>query len=47
VLVARNCQTLVRIGLEQTQGVIAVRFGFFAAQAFSMLAMASLVFARA
>lgn len=47
VLVARICQTLVHIGLEQTQGVIAVRFVFFAAQAFSMLAMAGLVFARA
>lgn len=47
VLGARVAQSLVHIALEQTQTVIAVRFVFFAAQAFSMLGMAWLVFARA
>jgi len=46
VLVARVCQSLVHVGLEQTQPVIAVRFGFFLAQAVAMLAMAGLVLAR-
>jgi uncharacterized MAPEG superfamily protein len=47
VLAARVAQSLVHVSLEQTQGVIAVRFAFFLSQALAMLAMAGLVFARA
>jgi uncharacterized MAPEG superfamily protein len=47
VLGARVGQSLVHVGLEQTERVIAVRFGFFLAQALALLAMAGLVVARA
>jgi uncharacterized MAPEG superfamily protein len=47
VVAARVCQSLVHVGLPQSQAVIAVRFSFFLVQALSMLAMAGVVFARA
>ena len=47
VVAARVGQSLVHVGLPQSEAVIAVRFAFFATQAFSMLAMAGIVFARA
>ena len=47
VVAARVCQSLVHVGLPQSEAVIAVRFSFFLVQALSMLAMAGVVFARA
>ena len=47
VVAARVCQSLVHVGLPQSQAVIAVRFSFFLVQALSMLSMAGVVFTRA
>jgi len=45
VLGARILQSSVHIGLEQTDTVVFVRFGFFFVQLVSMLAMVAIVFA--
>lgn len=47
LMVARVCQTLVHVGLEQTEAVAATRFGFFFVQVLCMLAMGALVVVHA
>ncbi len=46
LLVARVCQTLVHLGPEQTNTVVAIRFTFFAVQAIAMISIGIAIVTR-